>query len=150
MHCKFFPSLRGKDTKMSASAANTAVYTTDTPKQIKKKINKHAFSGGRETAEEQRKYGANLEVDISYQWLRFFLFDDAELESIGEKYANGTMLTGEVKARLIRSTGSRKPIRSAGPKSQRSPRSLLLRAPSRVLTLSNIFFFRSIKKNISN
>ena len=29
------------------------------------------------------------------------LFDDAELESIGEKYANGTMLTGEVKARLI-------------------------------------------------
>jgi len=101
MHCKFFPSLLGQDTKMSASAANTAVYTTDTPKQIKKKINKHAFSGGRETAEEQRIHGANLDVDISYQWLRFFLFDDEELEQIGRKYASGEMLTGEVKARLI-------------------------------------------------
>lgn len=38
---------------MSGSLANTAVYLTDTPKQIKDKINKHAFSGGQETKELQ-------------------------------------------------------------------------------------------------
>jgi tryptophanyl-tRNA synthetase len=38
---------------MSGSLANTAVYVTDTPKQIKDKINKHAFSGGQETLEKQ-------------------------------------------------------------------------------------------------
>lgn len=53
LHCKFFPPLQGRGGKMSGSLANTAVYVTDTPKQIKDKINKHAFSGGRETLELQ-------------------------------------------------------------------------------------------------
>ena len=86
---------------MSASAVNTAVYCTDTAKQIKKKINKHAFSGGQDTMEKQRELGANLEVDIPYQWLRFFLMDDDRLKEIGEKYSSGEMLTGEVKKELI-------------------------------------------------
>lgn len=38
---------------MSGSLANTAVYVTDTAKQIKDKVNKHAFSGGQETLELQ-------------------------------------------------------------------------------------------------
>lgn len=38
---------------MSGSEANSAVFLTDTPKQIKNKINKHAFSGGKETMELQ-------------------------------------------------------------------------------------------------
>ena len=45
--------------------------------------------------------GANLEVDVSIQYLRFFLEDDAELKDIDEKYKKGDLLTGEVKARLI-------------------------------------------------
>lgn len=53
IHCKFFPPLQGLGGKMSGSLANTAVYVTDTADQIKKKINKHAFSGGRETMELQ-------------------------------------------------------------------------------------------------
>ena len=61
LHCKFFPPLQGNAGKMSGSVANTAVYVTDTPKQIKDKINKHAFSGGQETLELQRKLGANIE-----------------------------------------------------------------------------------------
>jgi tryptophanyl-tRNA synthetase len=36
---------------MSASKAETAVYITDTPAQIKNKIKKYAFSGGGDTAE---------------------------------------------------------------------------------------------------
>jgi tryptophanyl-tRNA synthetase len=101
LHCKFFPALTGQNTKMGASVANTAVFVSDTAKQIKKKINKHAFSGGQETLELQRELGANIDVDIPYQWLKFFLMDDEQLAEIGSKYASGEMLTGEVKKILI-------------------------------------------------
>jgi tryptophanyl-tRNA synthetase len=33
---------------MSTTDAKSAIFLTDTPKEIKDKINKHAFSGGRE------------------------------------------------------------------------------------------------------
>jgi tryptophanyl-tRNA synthetase len=83
LHSKFFPSLTGPLSKMSASVAQSAVFLTDSPKDITKKIN-NAFSGGKDTAEEQRKYGANLEVDVPYQYLTFFLEDDEKLEEIGK------------------------------------------------------------------
>jgi len=51
--------------------------------------------------EDHKKYGANLEVDIAYQYLRFFLDDDKELEEIGEKYRKGEMMTSEIKKILI-------------------------------------------------
>ena len=51
IHC-IFSSITGAKYKMSASV-NTAVYCTDTAKQIKKKINKHAFSGGQDTMENK-------------------------------------------------------------------------------------------------
>lgn len=54
-----------------------------------------------ETAELQRQLGANIEVDVAYQYLTFFLESDEELAAIGEKYAKGEMMTGEVKGRLI-------------------------------------------------
>lgn len=100
IHSKFFPSLLGPKTKMSASSASSTIYVTDTPKQIKKKVG-GAFSGGQESVEEQREKGADIEVDVAYQYLRFFLEDDDELDEIGRKYAAGEMLTGEVKGRLI-------------------------------------------------
>ena len=101
IHSKFFPALKGKTGKMSASDASTSIYVTDTAKMIKKKVNKHAFSGGKETLEEHRRLGADLDVDIPYQWLRFFLEDDDELQTIAVEYKAGRMLSGEVKARLI-------------------------------------------------
>ncbi len=42
---------------MSASDPNSAIFVTDTAKQIKTKINKFAFSGGRATVEEHREKG---------------------------------------------------------------------------------------------
>ena len=51
--------------------------------------------------ELQREHGANLIVDTSYQWLRFFLPDDDKLKEIGNAYSTGAMLTGEVKKILI-------------------------------------------------
>lgn len=101
VHSIFFSPLQGRGGKMSSSIANTAVYLTDTPKQIKDKINKHAFSGGRDTAELQRELGADLSVDVSYEWLKFFLEDDDRLEQIARDYGSGAMLTGEIKKELI-------------------------------------------------
>jgi hypothetical protein len=40
--------------------------------QIKTKVNKYAFSGGRTTVEEHREFGADLEVDVSWKYLNFF------------------------------------------------------------------------------
>ncbi len=61
---------------MSASIDTSAIFMKDTPNQIKNKVNKHAFSGGRETAEEQRELGGNPDVDVAYQYLQFFMEDD--------------------------------------------------------------------------
>lgn len=86
---------------MGATVLNSAVFLTDTPKQIKDKINKHAFSGGQETLELQRKLGADVSVDVSCAWLTFFMDDDERLAQIHKDYASGAMLTGEVKKELI-------------------------------------------------
>lgn len=97
----FFPALQGFHSKMSSSTDCSAIFMTDTAEQIKKKINKYAFSGGGDTAELHRLNGANIEVDVPYQYLRFFMEDDAELERIGTEYKAGRMMTGEVKAVCI-------------------------------------------------
>jgi len=97
IHAKFLPALQGAQTKMSASLASTCLYVTDTEKKIRKKINKNAFSGGGATEEEQREFGADLEKDVSYQYLRIWMEDDEELERIGKAYKKGELLTGEVK-----------------------------------------------------
>ena len=104
IHAKFFPPLQGATGKMSSSDENSAIFLTDTPQQIEKKIKQHAFSGGRETKELQQAHGADLEVDVSYQWLKFFLEDDEELQQIEKEYGSGTgeyWSTGKVKARLV-------------------------------------------------
>lgn len=97
IHSSFFPALQGAKSKMSASETNSAIFLTDTPKQIKNKINKYAFSGGRVTVEEHRALGGNTDVDVAYQLLKFFLEDDLELERIRVSYTKGELLTGEIK-----------------------------------------------------
>ena len=104
MHSKFFPPLQGAKGKMSSSDPNSAIFLTDTEAEIERKIKVHAFSGGRETKDLQMKHGANLDVDVSYQWLRFFLEDDDELDRIGREYESGSgefWSTGAVKAKLV-------------------------------------------------
>ncbi|KAI5846361.1 hypothetical protein DFP73DRAFT_494365 [Morchella snyderi] len=102
IHAQFFPALGGPGSKMSASIDTSAIFMNDTMNAIKKKINKYAFSGGQTTTEEQRKFGGNPDVDVSFQYLTFFLEDDEELESIRQSYLKGELLTGELKARCIK------------------------------------------------
>lgn len=51
IYSTFFPALQGKKTKMSSSDVNSGILLTDSANDIKKKINKYAFSGGQQTAE---------------------------------------------------------------------------------------------------
>jgi tryptophanyl-tRNA synthetase len=44
LHSSFFPALQGAQTKMSASDSNTSIFLTDTPKQIKNKVEKRYIS----------------------------------------------------------------------------------------------------------
>jgi tryptophanyl-tRNA synthetase len=100
IHSKFFPALTGVGTKMSASIPNSAIFLTDTKKQIKNKVNA-SVSGGGETKEEHEAKGGNCEVDIAFQYLTFFLEDDDELERIRTEYSAGRMYSGQVKKILI-------------------------------------------------
>ena len=102
IHCSFLPALTGPEGKMSTSEGeHSTIFTTDSPEDVKRKVMKYAFSGGRETVEEHRKKGGNPDVDISYQWLRFLEEDDKKLENIYQDYKSGKLLTGELKQILI-------------------------------------------------
>ncbi|PQQ21184.1 tryptophan--tRNA ligase cytoplasmic [Prunus yedoensis var. nudiflora] len=97
----FFPAMQGETGKMSPSDPNSAIYVTDSAKEIKNKINRYAFSGGQDSIEKQRELGANLEVDLPFKYLSFFVDYDAKLEVIRKEYGAGRVLTGEVKQLLI-------------------------------------------------
>ncbi|CAF0874170.1 unnamed protein product [Rotaria sordida] len=101
IHSTFFPALQGSKSKMSASDSNSSIFLTDSPKDIKTKINKYAFSGGKESIEEHRAKGGDCAVDVSFQYLRFFMDDDERLEQIRQDYSSGKLLTGELKKILI-------------------------------------------------
>jgi len=101
VHSTFFPALQGAETKMSASDSMSSIFLTDTAKEIKNKINKYAFSGGQATVEEHRAKGGDTDVDISYQYLTFFLDDDEKLAKIKADYTSGELLSGFLKKELI-------------------------------------------------
>ncbi|KAI1648188.1 tryptophanyl-tRNA synthetase [Daldinia loculata] len=102
IHSRFLDALQGPGSKMSASIDSSAIFMKDTPKQIKDKVNKYAFSGGQVSAEEQREKGGNPDIDVSYQYLQFFMDDDEELAKLGQDYREGKLLTGELKAICIK------------------------------------------------
>jgi len=87
---------------MSSSVTTSAIFVTDTPNQIKTKVNQYAFSGGRKTKKEHEEMGGNVDIDIPYQYLTFFLEDDMKLKQIHDKYQSGQMLSGQIKAELVK------------------------------------------------
>ncbi len=101
LHAKFMSPLTGADGKGSSTESEKMIIMTDNAKTVKKKINKHAFSGGQITVEEHREKGGNVEKDVACQWLRYFEEDDNKLAEIYDKYSKGELLSGEVKAMLI-------------------------------------------------
>ncbi|TPP51391.1 Hus1-like family protein [Leishmania donovani] len=97
LHTKFLPALKGLEHKMSSSAEEKGVITLhDTDKQVRKKL-RRAFSGGCATLEQMQEAGAILEVDVAYQYLRFFCPDDTLFADVTQRYRSGALNSGEVK-----------------------------------------------------
>ena len=100
LHNKLAPSLDGTG-KMSASQPETTIFTTDSPEDVRKKISQ-AFTGGKISAEEQRKEGGNPEI-CAVQNYRYYVFqpDDEIIADIDKRCREGEILCGECKQILI-------------------------------------------------
>ncbi|HLD81188.1 MAG TPA: tryptophan--tRNA ligase [archaeon] len=103
IYSKFLPPLTGMAGKMSSSQSETAVWLFDDEKTVRRKVMKHAFSGGATTVEEHRKKGGNPEVDVAFQWLYLLGLeeDDGKIDRIRGDYLQGKLLSGELKELLV-------------------------------------------------
>ncbi len=97
LHWRFLPGLDGN--KMSKSRGN-AIFLTDSDSEIKKKI-MSAYSGGRQTIEEHRKYGGNPDIDIAYLYLKAYFLAENEADALADEYRKGRVLSGELKTMLF-------------------------------------------------
>jgi len=101
VHSEFLVGLGGIDSKMSTTEGVKPIFLTDTEEEVKNKIQR-CFSGGRDTKKAHLEQGANLLIDVPYQWLLVFLEDDKELERIAKDYGpptngNVRMMTSDIK-----------------------------------------------------
>ena len=103
IHSKFLPSLSRSISKMSSSKPETAIFTTDEPEIVEKKV-LSSFTGGQATVSLQKKLGANADICPVYGYLKYFF--DNEKESV-ERYIrckSGNLLCGECKSDLANNT----------------------------------------------
>jgi tryptophanyl-tRNA synthetase len=102
IHNSFIPGLQGPDSKMSSSKPETAIFTTDSPDDIKKKIMR-SFSGGATTLKEHKESGGNPDIDTACQYLYcMFEEDDNKIKEIFDGYKTGAITTGDVKNMLTK------------------------------------------------
>jgi tryptophanyl-tRNA synthetase len=100
IHCRFLPGL-GPGGKMSASEPETSIFTMDQPDLVKHKI-WAAFTGGKATAAEQRKTGANpTECSVFKYYVYLFEEDDRKLIERERRCRAGEILCGECKKDLV-------------------------------------------------
>jgi len=99
IHGKLLPGLT-QGGKMSSSQPDSAIFTTDSPKEVEKKV-LSSFTGGRATVEEQRRLGGNANICPVYHYY-YFLFEnnDGEVARIYDDCTNGNLLCGDCKAML--------------------------------------------------
>jgi tryptophanyl-tRNA synthetase len=96
---RLLPGLTGE--KMSSSKPETAIFLTDSAEVIQKKI-KDAFTGGKPTAAEQRKYGGDPDKCRVYELYVYHLIpDDEKLLDLREACKSGAIICGDCKLRAI-------------------------------------------------
>ena len=97
--------IKGLDGSPKMSKRDPMSYFTleEEPEVIAEKIS-NAFTGGRPTAEEQRRLGANPDICPIYEFYLFHFFDKDEdvIRLYSEECRGGKILCGECKNRLIR------------------------------------------------
>lgn len=96
---KFFRSLKG-ESKMSKRDPMSMLTLSDSPEVATKKI-MSALTGGRNTVEEQRKLGGELEKSVVFELYKYhFVDDDRKVERVAKDYVSGKMLDGEMKKEI--------------------------------------------------
>jgi tryptophanyl-tRNA synthetase len=100
IHSKFLPGL-GTSGKMSSSKPETAIFTTDEPEVIDKKVS-NAFTGGQATVALQRLFGGNAIGCPVFWYLRYFFDNEEESDERFLKCTSGNLLCGECKSDLAR------------------------------------------------
>jgi tryptophanyl-tRNA synthetase len=99
LHCKFAPGL-GEGGKMSASQPETAIFTTDSKKEVQEKV-RNAFTGGRETIAKQKQLGGMPEKCTIYHYLLYFFEqDDKKMQEKFHACKMGQTSCGECKFKL--------------------------------------------------
>jgi len=89
------------ETKMSKRDPSSTLSLSDSPQVAEKKL-MSAFTGGRTTAEEQKRLGGEIGNDVLYELARFhFIQDDALLEEMKQDMVTGRLLTGEYKKKWV-------------------------------------------------
>ena len=92
--------------KMSSSQPETTIFLTEDIATMEKKV-KSSFSGGQPTLEEHRRLGGNPDIDVAFQYLRYFFEpDDAVLGELEAGYRSGDILTGQMKQECIDRAGA--------------------------------------------
>lgn len=104
IHSKFLPGL-GISGKMSSSRPETALFTTDDPEIIDKKVSS-AFTGGQATVALQRKLGGNATGCPVFWYLRYFFDTERQSDERLLKCKSGNLLCGECKSDLARDSKS--------------------------------------------
>ena len=103
IHSKFLPGL-GMLGKMSSSKPETAIFTSDEPEAVEKKIST-AFTGGQPTVALQRELGANALGCPVFWYLRYFFDTEKESDERMLRCKSGNLLCGECKSDLAKNAG---------------------------------------------
>lgn len=98
IHSKFIPGL-GMSGKMSSSKPETALFTTDDPEVIDKKVSA-AFTGGQPTITLQRLLGGNALGCPVFWYLRYLFDTEQQSDERLLKCKSGNLLCGECKSDL--------------------------------------------------
>jgi tryptophanyl-tRNA synthetase len=86
---------------MSSSKPETAIFTTDEPETVDKKV-ASAFTGGQPTVALQRQLGANALGCPVFWYLRYFFDTEKQSDERMLKCKSGNLLCGECKSDLAK------------------------------------------------
>jgi tryptophanyl-tRNA synthetase len=100
IHSKFLPGL-GMLGKMSSSKPETAIFTTDDPEVVNRKVST-AFTGGQPTVALQRQLGGNALGCPVFWYLRYFFDTQKQSDERLLKCKSGNLLCGECKSDLAK------------------------------------------------
>ncbi|MFH1307079.1 MAG: tryptophan--tRNA ligase [Candidatus Micrarchaeota archaeon] len=97
---KFVKNLKG-EAKMSKREPESMIWLSENIESVERKL-MNALTGGRETAEEQKRLGGDIEVCAVYDLCKMhFEKSDKELKERYERCTKGKMLCGECKKEVV-------------------------------------------------